>query len=50
MPDTTVKTTTKDWHEIVRAADKDWDKDNLRPVAYEMPNGRKFLDKVNPYE
>ena len=37
----------RSWLQIVRDADKDFDKESLRPIAYEFSNGRKFRHR--PY-
>ena len=42
-------TSTRSWMQIVRDADKDFDLESRRPIAYEFSNGRKFRAPANTY-
>lgn len=39
----------RSWSQLVRNADPDFDRESRRPWVYEFSNGRRFLDKPNPY-
>lgn len=42
-------TSVRNWAQLVRQADVNFDRESLRPVVYEFSNGRKFRQKTNPY-
>jgi len=43
-----VRTTTRNWLEIVHEADPDFEKKKRKVKAYEF-TGRIFYDKIDPY-
>ena len=39
----------RSWSAEVRKADRDFDQERLRPVAYRFSNDREFRDRPDPY-